>query len=311
MKRLSLFALLLLISATQINAQETETITQEEVIYGRKHGMALTMVVLKPKTSNGKGIISVVSGNWMSSYSAMEKWFMDAAKPFTDNGYTVFLTMHGSNPRFDISEAANDIKRAVQYVRYNADKFNIDPDHIGITGASSGGHLSLVIGTSDDTKNLESEDPIARVSSKVQAVAVFYPPTDFLNWGQIGGYMNYLEHSDVMAQSGVLGALKINELNEVKFVYEAIDDPVKLKEVSKSLSPAHLITNDDAPTYIIHGDKDATVPLQQSQILQEKFDSIKLPLSLIVKPGAEHGWENMNEDRKAFVKWFDKYLFLN
>ena len=308
MHKFNFIILIALSLSTAIHSQENKTFTQEEVIYGRKHGMALTMVVLKPEKSNGKGIISVVSGNWMSSHSAMEKWFMNAAKPFTNNGYTVFLTMHGSNPRFDNSEAATDIKRAVQFIRYNSDKFNIDSDNIGITGSSSGGQLSLVIGTSDDAKNLESEDPVARVSSKVQAVAVFYPPTDFLNYGRTGGYMNYLEYGDLLAQSGVLGALKFNTFNESKFVYDVIDDPVKLKEVSKSVSPAHLITNDDAPTYIIHGDKDATVPLQQSTILQEKFDAVKLPFELIIVPGADHGWENMNEDRLKFVKWFDKYL---
>ncbi len=308
MQKLNIIILIVLSLSTSIYSQENGTNIQEELIYGRKHGMALTMAVLKPKKPNGKGIISVVSGNWISSHAHMKKYFLDAAKPFTDNGYTVFLTMHGSNPRFDISEAATDIKRAVQFVRYNADKFNIDSDNIGITGSSSGGHLSLLIGTSDDTKNIESEDPVARVSSKVQAVAVFYPPTDFLNWGQSGGYMNYLQYGDLLAQSGVLGALKFNMFNEAKFVYEVVDNPEKLKEVSKSVSPAQLITSDDAPTYIIHGDKDTTVPLQQSTILQEKFDNIKLPFELIIVPGADHGWENMNKDRLKFVKWFDKHL---
>ncbi len=72
------------------------------------------------------------------------------------------------------------MKRAVRFIRYNAKEYHIDPAHIGITGASSGGHLSLMTGLSDDKIDTASKDPVNLVSSRVQAVAVFYPPTDFL-----------------------------------------------------------------------------------------------------------------------------------
>ncbi len=289
------------------NAQEKTATELEEVIYARKHGMALTMVVLKPKKPNGKAIVSVVSGNWFSSYSSLKRG-VNKTTPFTESGYTVFMVMHGSSPRFDVAEAATDIKQAVQHIRFNAEKFNIDPDYIGITGGSSGGHLSLVVSTSDDIKDLKSKNPVRRVSSKVQAVAVFYPPTDFLNWGQPNAYMNRLEYAPLLAQYRILGALKFQVFDPKDFIYKPIKDSIVLREKSISVSPAHLITLDDAPTYIIHGDKDRTVPLQQSKILQKSFDRIGVPLTLVVKPGADHGWKNMNEDRKEFVKWFDKYL---
>lgn len=289
------------------NAQEKVSFTQEEVIYARKHGMALTMVVLKPEKTNGKAIINIISGSWYSNYSKIPKGIKNS-KPFLDNGYTVFLTMHGSNPRFDLTEAASDIKHAVQYVRFNAKKFTIDPDYIGITGSSSGGHLSLATSTSDDLKNLKSENPVRRVSSKVQAVAVFYPPTDFLNWGQPNGYINYLQHAPELAKGYVLGAFKFQRFDKTDNVYKPIKDSIAVRKIALSVSPAQLVTLDDAPTYIIHGDSDRIVPLQQSQLLKKKFDSIGVPLTLKIKPGADHGWENMNKDRQEFVKWFDKYL---
>lgn len=302
-----IFCVLFLFTTFTSNAQEKTTYTEEEVIYSRKDGMALTMVVLKPEKQNGKAIVSVVSGNWFSRYVSIPKSISNST-PFLESGYTVFLTLHSSNPRFDIAEAATDIKHAVQYVRFNAKKFNIDPDNIGITGSSSGGHLSLVVNTSDDLKNLKSEDPVRRVSSKVQAVAVFYPPTDLLNWGQPNAYMNYLQHAPVLSLSNILGALKFQVYNSTNKIYEPIKDSLALREMTISVSPAQLVTLDDAPTYIIHGDADRTVPLPQSQLLKEKFDSIGVPLVLTIKPGANHGWENMNIDRQEFVKWFDKYL---
>lgn len=304
-----IFYIFLLFSLTQfyISAQEKASYTQEEVIYARKHGMALTMIVLKPEKTNGKGIVSVVSGNWFSSNSNILRE-TNNAEPLLESGYTVFLTMHSSNPRFDIAEGATDIKHAVQYIRFNAKKLGIDPEKIGITGSSSGGHLSLVVNTSDDILDLKSKNPVRKVSSKVQAVAVFYPPTDFLNWGQPNAYMNYLQFAPALSQSYILGALKFQTYNNTSNIYEPIKDSIALRKMSISVSPAHLVTLDDAPVYIIHGEKDRTVPLQQSQLLQEKFNAVGVPLVLKIIPGADHGWKNMNIDRKEFVKWFDKYL---
>lgn len=312
MKKLFYILFLFLFSTFNSNAQNKISFEQEEVIYARKHGMALTMVVLKPEKPNGKGIVNIVSGTWISSYSKLTRYVKTGRNnQFLKSGYTVFMVLHGSSPRFDIAEAATDIKHAVQYIRYNAKKFEIDPDHIGITGGSSGGHLSLVVSTSDDLKNSESKNPVRRVSSKVQAVAVFYPPTDFLNWGGPDRYMNYLEHTPALAQYRILGAMRFQVFDSEDFVYKPIKDSISLREKTISVSPAQLITLDDAPTYIVHGDKDRTVSLQQSQVLQKSFDSIGVPLTLIIKPGVDHGWSNMNEDRKEFVKWFDKYLKSN
>jgi hypothetical protein len=118
---------------------------QEEFIYGRKDGMGLTLICIKPKVkTNGKGIIYVISGSWVSSYNGIEMQ-TEAAEQYLAKGYTVFAVMHGSQPRYAIPDALNDLKRAVRYIRYNARRFGIDPDHIGITG-SSARWTSILIG---------------------------------------------------------------------------------------------------------------------------------------------------------------------
>jgi acetyl esterase/lipase len=307
MKKLFYIILLLFISTFISNAQENTSFSQEEVIYARKHGMALTMVVLKPEKTNGKAIVSVMSGAWYSRYSFIEKG-IDKSAPFLKNGYTVFLTLHRSNPKFDILDGVTDIQNAVQYIRFNAEKLKIDPNNIGITGRSSGGHLSLVVSTADDLKDSKSKKPIKRVSSKVQAVAVFSPPTDFLNWGRPNGYMNHIQHANILAKSGILGALKFKIYDSEINAYRPIMDSIKLRIIAKSVSPAQLVTKDDAPTYIIHGDSDPKVPLQQSQHIKKEFDRIGIPSILKIKAGVGHSWDDMNIDRLEFVKWFDKYL---
>ena len=114
---------------------------QQEFIYGRKDGMGLTLIKINPKVkSNGKAIISVRSGNWVSSYNGIEIQSY-GLEQYLAKGYTVFAVFHGSQPRYAIPEEVEDLKRAVRYIRYNAGKFGIDPGHIGITGSSSGGNL--------------------------------------------------------------------------------------------------------------------------------------------------------------------------
>ena len=165
-------------------AQDSMSYTRNELIYGRKDGMAMTMIELTPKANaKGKAIISLVSGNWISSYKNSAGFERQAAT-LIDAGYTVYLTMHGSQPKYSIPDEIADLRRAVRFIRYNAKDYHIDPDHIGITGSSSGGHLALITALADDKINEHAADPIDRLSSRVQAAAVFFPPTDFLNWGK-------------------------------------------------------------------------------------------------------------------------------
>ena len=101
-------------------------------------------------------------------------------------GYTVFAVVHGSQPKYTIPEILEDINRAVRFIRHHAKDYRVDPDRLGIAGASAGGHLSLMQGTSGDLGNKGAKDPIDRESSRVQAVACYFPPTDFLNYGKPG-----------------------------------------------------------------------------------------------------------------------------
>src|SRR5207245_7185856 len=115
------------------------------VIYGRKYGTALTMDVFTPKTdANGAAIIFVVSGGFYSSHDAIN---VNAVKPFLRRGYTVFAVVHGSQPRFQVPEIVQDMNRAVRFMRFHAKEYGVDPTRFGVTGASAGGHLSLMLGT--------------------------------------------------------------------------------------------------------------------------------------------------------------------
>lgn len=268
--------------------------------------MALTMTMVSPtQRSNGRAIISVLSGNWVSS-ERMRLGFAERTQLYLERGYTVFGVMVGSQPRYTIPDEVSDLKRSVRFIRYNAKELGIDPGRIGITGSSSGGHLSLMIATADDVIDTKSFDPVDTVSSRVQAAAVFYPPTDFLNFGGVNNTGKINQAALVI--TGVAAAFDFKYWNDTTRTYVSITDTKKRLEIAKQVSPINSVTPDDPPVIFIHGDKDVLVPKQQSESIVAKFKAAKVPVELIIKEGGGHGWRNRELEEKNFVDWFDKYL---
>jgi acetyl esterase/lipase len=289
-----------------VYSQKSVNILQSELIYGRKDGMALTMFVQSPgKPANGKAIIVVESGNWKSSYERALR-FLKESKIYTDNGYTIFTVLPGSQPRYTIPDQIADLKRAVRFIRYNASDYGIDAGHIGIMGFSSGGHLSLAVATADDKIDSASMDPVDRVSSRVQAVAAFYPPTDFLNFGKQNSVPSI--NRTALILTGVYAAFDFKAWNDTTRSFVTITDESKRLQIAKQISPIYSVSPDDPPVLIIHGDADVLVPLQQSESIIKKFEEANVPNQLIIKKGGGHGWKNNDAEEKTVVDWFDKYL---
>ena len=287
-------------------AQDSLIFSKTEIIYGRKDGMALTMMMLKPlQKTNGKAIISVLNGNWISSQRFMDA-FLTRSNLYLENGYTLFGVMVGSQPRYTIPDEILDLKRAVRFIRYNAKGYGIDADKIGITGSSSGGHLTLMIATADDIVDPKSTDPVDKVSARVQAAAVFYPPTDFINYGGVNTSGKINQAGLVMAR--VAAAFDFKVWNDTTGTFVSITDTEKRLAIARASSPVNSVSPDDPPVIIIHGDKDVLVPKQQSESIIEKFKEAKVICRLIIKEGGGHGWRNREVEEKNFVDWFDKYL---
>ena len=288
--------LIILCTAMLSRAKDAAYTRTEDVIYGRKYGTALTMDVFRPKKdANGAAIVFVVSGGWFSSHEHV------SAK-YGGGGYTIFAVVHGSQPRFTIVDAVSDLNRAVRYIRYHAKDYGIDPDRIGITGGSAGGHLSLMQGTASKEGDPKAKDPVDRVSSRVQAVACFFPPTDFLNWGERG--KNVLEKMPEQIKP----AFAFRERNPKTGGFRRVTDVAKIIALLRELSPIQHVTEDDAPTLIVHGDKDKLVPIQQAEVLIAKLKKAGVHAELVVKKGADHGWRGMDKDLVRFADWFDRHL---
>jgi acetyl esterase/lipase len=287
-------------------AADVESTRTEDIIYGRKWGMALTMDVFRPKEGqevkpNGAGLIFCVSGGFFSDKGAISNGFV---QPFLNRGYTVFAVVHGSQPKFTIPEIVADMNLAVRYIRANAEKFEIDMDRLGVYGGSAGGHLSLMLGTTGEQRPFTfSQNPIDTASSKVQAVACFFPPTDFLNYGKPG---------EVALGTGILSGFKapfeFTEMDPKTKSFTLITDQKRREAIGKEISPVDHASADDAPTLIIHGDADLLVPIQQAEVMIEALKKAGVATELVVKKGAAHGWAGMDKDLEVFANWFDKHL---
>jgi acetyl esterase/lipase len=290
-----------LFTALTARAEEAPTFQRtEDVIYGRKYGTALTMDVFKPESPNGLGLIWVVSGGWYSGHEAINADFL---KPFLKRGYTVFAVVHGSQPKFNITEIVGDMHRAVRYIRHHAEEYGVDPEQLGIMGGSAGGHLSLMQATAGKPGDPEASDEIDRQSSRVAAVACFFPPTDFFNYGKPG---------ENALGRGVLKAFRapfdFEEMDDETKRFVEITDEAKLEEIGKAISPITHVSSDDPPTLIIHGDADELVPIQQSEIIVDALKKAGVEAKLVAKPGAQHGWPEMPKDLETFADWFDEHL---
>jgi acetyl esterase/lipase len=272
-----------------------------DVVYGRKDGTALTMDVFVPKkNANGAAIVWVVSGGWFSAHASIN---VKGTEPFVERGYTVFAVVHGSQPRYTIPEILQDMNRAVRYIRYHAKDYKIDPNRIGITGGSAGGHLSLMQGTAGDLGNPKAKDAVDTMSSRVQAVACFFPPTDFLNYGAQG--------KDAIGR-GTLAAFKapfdFKQFDPKTKTFERITDEKKIVAMGRLISPITHVSSDDPPTLINHGDKDLLVPIQQAESIVAKLKEVGVVAELVVRKDAVHGWKDMPKDLLLFADWFDKHL---
>jgi acetyl esterase/lipase len=278
---------------------------EKDIIYGRKHGMALTMDAFRPAESNGLGVIWIVSRGGRSDHD-----WLDAPElttqfdPLLARGYTVFAVVHGSAPRFDLQDFLADARRAVRFVRHHAKDYGIDPMRLGVGGASAGGNLALLLGTTGDQGIADARDPVEREASKVQAVGCFFAPSDWVNFERDDESI-----VDLLAKSGRQEPSFIfQEFDKTKGVYLTITEKKRVVELLREHSPVSHVSKDDAPTLIIHGDADRIVPFQQGRRMIDQLTKVGVKAKLVVREGKGHAWGGWRNDITLVADWFDQFL---
>ncbi len=257
--------------------------------YGRRHGQPLTLDVLRPRSSNGLGIVVIVSGGWRSDPATIRPWLV---APLLRRGFTVFAVGHVSQPKASVAEIFADVSRGVRFVRTHADEYGIDPDRIGIGGGSSGGHLALLLATRGGPGPSDAVDPVDRESSRVQAAAVFFPVTDLTN---LGG------STEDPGDGGP----------PIHFRAAFRQEPVDMatwQPQAHELSPIDHVTAALPPVLIHHGDRDTLVTLDQSVRFRDRGLEEGADVTLVTVAGGGHGWLTMPLDVMRFAAFFDRAL---
>jgi acetyl esterase/lipase len=282
-----------LLATASLVALAAVSLAQErirDVIYAKRGGVALTMDVFKPAKPNGMGVVWIISGGWVSTHEGINEGL---AKPLTDRGITVFEVVHGAQPKYVIPEIVDQVQRAVRFIRTNATTYGVDPERLGVTGASAGGHLSLMIGGLAGAGNPDAKDPVDRASAAVKAVVAYYPPTDFANFG--GNAAEAIKDPKLAIFLPAFGITK--------------DTPAeRATEIGRRVSPILLVNPKFPATLIIHGDKDPLVPLQQSKSMDEALTKAGVDHKLVVVPGGGHDGQVVISTYDQLVAWFEQKL---
>lgn len=258
-------------------AVQAQVEIEADVVYGHKDGMALIYDVFRPEEgANGAAIAYMVSGGWFSRWREPESR-LQAFGPMLAEGYTVFAVHHGSAPRYKVPEARADVGRAIRHIRLHADEYGIDPQRIGVTGGSAGGHLSLMLGLDADEGVMDSEDPVLRESNRVAAVVAYYPPVDL---------------------RGMTGP---NER------FPALEFPA---QQAPDISPLLFADESDPPVLLIHGDADELVDINHSERMYAALQDDGVTSDFITIEGGAHGFrgEDALEAAEARLDWFNRHL---
>lgn len=254
---------------------------------------APTNPLFKPgDAGKGLGIVDVVSGYWKGNRAKFQDH--ESAKLYEilcARGYTVFGVRPGSVPECTGEEMVGHIHQAIRYIKANAARWGVDPEQLGLTGASAGGHLAALVGLNAEPAQKDAADPLLRQDTSVKAVALFFPPTDFLTWE---------------GKSFEEGVSTIAPLLGVRDMAGA--DLDELRRRARALSPRYQIGDTAPPFLIFHGDADPVVPLQQSEVFVQALREHGLDAELIVQPKGGHVWITIPFSILRMTDWFDARL---
>jgi acetyl esterase/lipase len=276
-------------------AAKPQIATDENVLYREAGGEKLMMDFAYPADTSTKkpAILFIHGGGWRGGNRAAYK---NEIRRAAEKGYVAAtvsyrLTQADKDGKAKVPFPAqvHDVKAAVRYLRENADKYGIDPDRIGATGGSAGGHLSLMLGVTDaddGLEGLEGGDDENAPSSRVQAVVNVFGPTD----------MPRLRETSQGAAPIVATFLA--------------GTPETAAEHYRQASPVTFVSKDDPPTLTIHGRDDKLVPPDQAERLDERMRQVGAVHELLLLDKQGHGFTGEANVRasEAMYRFFDEHL---
>ena len=192
----------------------------------------LTLYKAENKTSDATVVICPGGGY---SYRAAHEG-EDYALYFNSIGLDAFVLDYRVHP-YTHPAPLLDARRAIRYIRKNAEKFNIDPDKVAIMGSSAGGHLAALASSADYEIEGEGIDEIDSFSAKPNMQILCYPVTDHAS--HIGSYMRLIPSCSIPQFKQVTPALLADKDTPPAFIWHTMTDagvdPTSTLEYAKRL----------------------------------------------------------------------------
>jgi acetyl esterase/lipase len=237
--------------------------------YGRGSGRPMLLDLYVPENTNKllPLIIWIHGGGWMYG----SKGASSPARRFTAYGYAVAHVEYRLSQQAKFPAQIYDCKAAVRWLRTNAAKYNLDPNRFIAWGESAGGHLVALLGTSGGVADLEGNVNDLKESSRVQAVVDWFGPTDFLHIGD--AQSNIRHNAPGSPESKLIGGPILDH-----------------KDLAAKASPITYVSTDAPPFLIMHGDRDRSVPFNQSELLYAALKKAGADATLVTMKGAAHGF---------------------
>lgn len=311
--RLSVAVILILIAAPLLRAQDAAAAKQQAVDACDKLGIELRLdqpyagntnprqqvdLYLPKKRLDDKPLPVIVwihGGGWKNGdrlqQSRLIQFLMRGADGSSLGRYAGVSVGYRLTDEAGWPAQIHDCKAAIRWIRGHAREHGLDPDRIGVIGASAGGHLASLLGTSGDVKELEGTlGEFPALSSRVACVVNLCGPQDFTK-----GIM--LDRS---------GQPVPNDPRVVALLGGTI---IEKHDVAVAASPVTWVTADDPPFLTIHGTADAVVHFSShAKAIHTALQQARVSSSLLSVIGGDHGSPAKIEPLQRTLPFFDKHL---
>ncbi len=266
------------------------------VVYAEAAGLGLTLDVFKPTApSNGRAIIDVVSGGWHSDRVRLNEHIgLGAIDAFCAAGFTVFAVAPGSASHFTALEMVAHVHAAIRYVREHASAWEIEAAPLGLCGVSAGGHLAALTALSPEAPDPKARQGWFRHGTEVAAVGLFFPPTDFLDYG---GRLFPFDRGGEFSVPRLLFADGM-----------AAKDEATRMDRARAISPLHQVRSDHPPFFLTHATEDGVVPYSQSTRFVDALAEAGVSATLHTHEGPGHPWSTIAETCTEMASWFHEQL---
>lgn len=266
--------------------QVSDTVIREDGIeYSNPDGVSLQLNLVRPKTGEGPfpAVLCIHGGGFRAgtreSYDVL-------CNKLAERGYVAATITYRLAPAHKFPAAVHDTKAAVRWLRANAAKYGINPDRIGVTGGSAGGHLAQFLGVTANVPQFEGDGGNADQSSTVTCVVNVYGPSDFTK-----SYGKSVDAHEVLPL-WFGGDLTTHRALHIQG------------------SPLYWVTPNAAPTLCIHGTEDKYVAHEQAVWLIDRLQAATVEAELLTLEGAGHGFKGADAEKAeaALIEYFDRHL---